>query len=260
MNWSAIILVLIFLLVIFAPFIAPVDPFLTNPEMQLQSPQPSYILGTDYLGRDVLSRVLFGGQRTLGMATAATLVSISIGTLIGLITGSAGERIDWFVTTILNALLAFPSMVLALLMITVLGQGFGTVILVVGLSQVANCARIVRSGVLTVRQMDYILAAQAIGASPVRVVLYHILPNIRSLLLAFTGIVFSYSILMGAALSFLGFAGEPGIPDWGVMLVEGRTAFRYAPWVAIAPGIMITLTIISIHNLLDYYSSSNLST
>lgn len=231
--------------IIVAPLIAPADPMQVDPAHQFAPPTVDHLLGTDLLGRDVLSRVLVGGQHTLLIAALATLIAVIPGVLIGFAGAFTGA--DRLISVLLNAVLAFPGLMLALVVITLVGQGAIPLALATGIPQIAPCARIVRAAVMGARSSGYVESARSLGASPLRVIRVHIAPNVLLPLLAYTGVIFAYSILNSAALSFLGLGGEPGIPDWGVLLNEGRQAFRAAPWIAVAPGLAITLTVMLVN-------------
>ncbi|HVU13653.1 MAG TPA: ABC transporter permease [Phototrophicaceae bacterium] len=247
MRAPLILLAVFIILVILAPLIAPSDPTHTDPVNQLQPPSAEHLLGTDLLGRDVLSRALYGGQHTLLIAGLATLIAVVPGVALGLLSAVA----DKLTSLLINAVLAFPGLLLALVILTVLGQGALPLALATGLIQIAPCARVTRAAVISVSVTGYVEAARGLGASELRVILRHILPNVLSTLLAYTAVIFAYAILNSAALSFLGLGGEPGIPDWGVMLYEGRQAFRLAPWIGAAPGVAITLTVILLNRAAD---------
>lgn len=249
MRVPLLFITVLLLLVIVAPLLAPYDPMRTDPVNQLQPPGGAHLLGTDLLGRDVLSRALVGGQHTLLVAALATAIAVVPGVFLGLL--SAIGVADRAVAVLLNALLAFPGLLLALLLLTLLGQGAIPLALATGCTQIAPCARVTRSALLQVRVLGYVEAAGALGSTRLRVVRYHILPNIMMTILAYTGVIFAYAILNSAALSFLGLGGEPGVPDWGVMLYEGRQAFRSAPWIAAAPGVGITLVVILVNRAAD---------
>jgi len=243
------LLIWLLLFVIVAPLLAPADPMQTNPANQFQAPSGQYWLGTDLLGRDVLSRAFYGGQRTLLIAAVATGIALIPGVLLGLVSGMTGA--DRWIAVFINAVLAFPGLLLALLVLTLVGQGAAQLALATGVTQIAPCARVTRSAVIAVRSTGYIEAARGLGASRLRLIFWHIVPNILTTILAYSGVIFAYSILNSAALSFLGLGGQPGIPDWGAMLYEGRQAFRVAPWIAAAPGIGITLTVILVNRAAD---------
>ncbi len=249
MKRALIILSLIGFFTLFASEIAPADPMETDALHQYQPPSSNHLLGTDALGRDVLSRTLYGGRRTLFVTAAATLITISGGLSLGIAAGLGRAWPDRVVTVLVNALLAFPGLLLALVVLTVLGVGALPLALATALAQVGAFARVARSAVISVRSSSYVEAAVALGATRRRILWYHILPNIQPTLLAYTTVVFSYNLLNSAALSFLGLGGEPGVPDWGVMLAEGRESLRDAPWIGLVPGLAITLTVIALNQL-----------
>ncbi len=244
-----LLLILLIFFVLVAPLLAPFDPTRTDAPNQLLPPSAEHWLGTDLLGRDVLSRALYGGQHTLIIAVLATLIALTPGILLGLLSQVAGA--DRLVALLINAALAFPGLLLALLVITLLGQGALPLALATGIPQIAPCARVTRAALLAVRSQGYVEAAEALGASRIRVIARHLFPNILTTVLAYAGVIFAYAILNSAALSFLGLGGEPGIPDWGVMLYEGRQAFRSAPWIAAAPGLAVTITVILVNRAAD---------
>ncbi|MBC7870925.1 MAG: ABC transporter permease [Chitinophagaceae bacterium] len=217
----------------------------------MQTPSRLHILGTDQLGRDILSRLLYGTQHTLFVALLSTSVAVIPGLLLGVSAGMAKGWVDRFITILVNALLAFPSLIFALVILSLLGQGSWQLALATGGAQIALYARITRSATLSIINFGFIESAQAIGVSKTRLMLRYILPNAQPTLIGYGGLVFSYSMINSAALSFLGLGGEPGLPDWGVMLAEGREAFRIAPWVSLAPGLAITLTVWAVHTLVD---------
>ncbi|NDJ61209.1 MAG: ABC transporter permease [Chloroflexi bacterium] len=245
------LLLLIAALALLAPMLAPYDPLRTDPAVQLQPPGAAHALGTDLLGRDVFSRLLFGAQRTLLLAVLATTIAVLPGALIGLGAGSASPNLDRLIGVLIDAVLAFPGLMLALVVVTLLGSSAESVALATGISQLAPVARVVRAATISVRGEPFIEAAAGLGAGSAHVISRHLLPNIAPTLLVYTGVVCSYSILNNAALSFLGLGGVPGAPDWGVMLSEGRQAFRVAPWIALAPGVAITATIIMLNRAVD---------
>jgi peptide/nickel transport system permease protein len=251
MRIPLVILAVVVVLTLLAPVLSPADPMQTDAGAQLQPPGGSHLLGTDLLGRDILSRVLHGGRRTLLAAALATVFAVIPGAALGLIAGTVGGRLDAAIVMLLNALLAFPALVLALVVLTLLGAGIAPLAIATGTAQVAAYARVARSTVIGVRNMGYVEAAQAAGANRLHVMRHHILPNIQITLLAYAGVVFGYSILNSAALTALGLGGEPGVADWGVMLAEGRTAFRTAPWISIAPGLAVTATVWAVNRLAD---------
>lgn len=239
MNRSFLIVLGVIGVILLLPLFAPYDPMTTQPELQIKPPDWQHVFGTDYLGRDVLSRFLYGGRRTLAIAGGAALIAMLPAAAIALI-----SVVIWkneVTQVVLNAILAFPNLLLALVVLTLGGRGVFSLMLATGLAQVAPCVQVLRARVLELNVEGYVDAAVSMGASRKWIMIQHILPNLRPLLVAYGGVTFSYCLLNGAALSFLGLGGEPGVPDWGVMLAEGRLVYSVAPWVALPPGIAITL-------------------
>lgn len=248
MRLPLITLITVVVITTLAPVLTGADPMHTDTGIALQAPSLQHWLGTDAFGRDVWSRTLYGGRHTLLLAGLATLAAAVPGTLLGL---SFGWRRTRTADAFLNAWLAFPGLLMGFVLLTLLGQGVAPLILATSIAQIAPFAVVTRAAVLVVQPQEYITAAQAAGANSRHILRYHVLPNIRPTLLVYMGVVFGYCILNSAALSFLGLGGEPGIPDWGVMLAEGREALRAAPWIAFAPGIAITLTVMAVNRLAD---------
>ncbi len=246
-NWRIkiplLILTAIIVISLLAPLIAPYDPLSAPSGEELRPPSLTHFLGTDLLGRDVFSRVLYGGRWTLSVAALALLLAFIPGLILGMIAGVNGGLIDHTITIVLDALLAFPGLLLAMSLIALLGNGPFQIAVAVGLAAMPGYARIVRSATLSIREQPYVEAARAIGARPLRVLFWHILPNMAVTLIAFATVILSWAILSAAALNFLGFGGDPALPEWGTMLAEGRQAFRAAPWAAIAPGVAIMFTL-----------------
>ncbi len=227
------------------------DPQLTHAAANRQPPNAVYLLGTDHLGRDVLSRLIYGGQHTLRIAGLATLVATSIGLVWGLGLYILPKFTRPLFYHSLDALLAIPGLLLALLILTLLGQSDLSLALAVGVSQIAAVARVSHGLAKQTYHQEFITAAKALGASSWHITRHHILPNILPPFIAYAGVIFAFSILNSAGLSFLGVGVVPGTPDWGVMLAEGRYAFRAAPWVAFYSGLAISLTVWSINWLAD---------
>ena len=226
-------------LCLIAPWIAPYDPLAEVGE-GLTPPSKAHILGLDWIGRDVFSRVIHGGARTLRIAAFATLIAMCAGIFIGAAAGSGSKVLDRVISLLIDSLLAIPGFVLALVILVLIGTGERSIMLAAAAAQIAPTARIARSAVLSIRTRDYVSAAEQLGASRLWIVWNYLLPNSAPILMAYAAVVFTYTLLNGAALAFLGLGGDPSVPDWGMMLYEGRTAFRSAPWIAFFPGVAIT--------------------
>jgi peptide/nickel transport system permease protein len=244
------------LVLLVSPVLLPLaDPMTTRADI-LEPPQAAYPLGTDALGRDVLSRMIYGGRHTVSVAIIASLIALIPGTAMGILLGLAGDSADRAAMVVVNTLLAVPGLVFALVVLTLLGSG--AVALAIGASQVMIVAQVMRGAVRSSRRAGHIEAARSLGAGWGHIVWWHILADIRPIVLAYAGVVFSYSLLNGAALSFLGLGVELGQPDWGAMLAEGRSYVREAPWISLFPGLAITLTVMAVNGIADRYAQSSM--
>jgi peptide/nickel transport system permease protein len=239
------------LLVLVAPWVARHDPLAMDPASQLMAPGSAHWLGTDPFGRDLWSRLLFGGRRTLLVAGAALAITVSGGLILGLVTGFYGGMLDELVMRVVDVMLSFPGLLLILVFVAMLGAGSQTLAIAVGVAGVPAFTRVVRSAVLAVRSEPYIEAAQSLGGSNARIILRHILPNALGSIIAFATVQFGWAILNASAMSFLGLGESPSIPEWGAMLNLGRGYLRDAPWTSAAPGLAITLTVLAVNVLGD---------
>jgi len=246
-----VILGVIIILSLLAPLIAPHDPLQTYSGEELRPPSARFPLGSDLLGRDVWSRVLYGGRLTLTVAVMALLIAVVPGLIVGMAAGYRGGIWDQTLSALIDALLAFPGLLLALSIVAIIGNGPAQVAFAVGFGGTPAYARIVRSALLAVKARPFVEAAYAIGATPRRVLLAHLLPNMLPTLVAFATVILSWAIVSAAALNFLGFGGELAAPEWGTMLAEGRQAFRVAPWAALAPGAAIMITLLAVNLCAD---------
>jgi ABC-type dipeptide/oligopeptide/nickel transport system permease subunit len=228
-----------------APLLAPAGPLAADTSRALSPPGPGGLLGTDLLGRDVLTRLLWGGRWTLGIGLAGLAIAVGFGLPAGLVAGFFGGWREAALMRLADALLAFPGLLLAMTAVAVLGPGEGAVAVAVGLAAAPAYARVARSAVLEVRVQPYVEAARAIGCSQWRILAHHILPNAAASLVAFAAVQLGWVLLNGAALTFLGLGAPPGAPEWGAMLAEGRGYLRDAPWVSVVPGLALTLTVLA---------------
>jgi len=237
-----IVLLLIFAL--FAPYIATFDPQEMNPVDKLRSPDGTYYFGTDNFGRDIFSRVVFGARTSLAGSAGVILFSLSIGVPIGVSSGYF-RRIEPYLMRLIDVLMAFPPLLLALVLVSILGRGMGNVIIAVGATYLTRTTRIVYGLTLKLREEPYIEAAVASGVKQKWIILKHILPNMMSPLIVQATFTFAFSLLDMAALDFLGLGIPPSIPSWGNMLSEGRMYLTRAPWLLVFPGACIVLTVLS---------------
>lgn len=224
-------------------FVAPYTPTeFVGPPFSL--PSSHYLLGTDFLGRDVLTRVLYGGLSVFVLGISATIIGTVLGVTLGLVAGYARRVADETIMRLLDVVLAFPSVVLAMLFVSILGPRLWLIVLMVGVSHMPRIARVTHAATVEVVARDFVKAAAAVGVSRRRILLFEVLPNISSPLLVEFGLRLTYSIIMIAALSFIGFGMQPPAADWGLMINENRIAIIVQPWVVLAPVIMIgTLTV-----------------
>ncbi len=243
MKSRAIALAVVMLGVCFAPILSPYDPTETK-FTTLAPPSSEHLLGTDLLGRDILSRALHGAPHTLGIGITAASAAFILGIIGGIISTSHSWVVRTATEAIINTTLAFPGLALALIVLTLLGGSTQSIIVAAATAQIAPTIRVIRAALLQVQTQDYMMAAKSLGGSRMWQTRYYLLPNILPTLTAYFGVVFSYCLLNSAALSFLGLNGDPSQADWGTMLYEGRAAFRSAPLAAFIPGMGITLSIL----------------
>lgn len=234
-----------------APLLSPYDPLEVSPTHQFLPPSWEHLAGTDLFGRDVATRVLYGGRLSLSIGVLAVFIAAAPGTLLGLLAGYYGKWVDRLVSWLVDVMLAFPSILLALALIAVLGTGGFNVVLAVGIAGIPQYARLVRGQVLSARRQAYVRAAWTVGCTNTRIILRHILPNILGPLIVLATLDVGWAILNASALSFLGLGVQPPTPEWGAMLNEGRGYLRDAPWVTAAPGLAIALTVLSVNLLGD---------
>jgi peptide/nickel transport system permease protein len=248
---GGIVLMTIAVLSLAAPMLAPYDPLATAPAHQLLPPSLAHPAGTDLLGRDVWSRLLWGGRLSLAAGVLATALAALPGSLLGLLAGYIGGRFDAALMRIVDVLLAFPSLLLALTFVAWLGPGLMSAALAVGFAGVARFVRVARAAALSIRSEPFLEAARVIGCPPARIALYHVAPNVMDTVIVLSSLELGYALLSIGALSFLGLGAQPPTPEWGLMLSEGRVLLREAPWVTAYPGLMITLAVLAFNLLGD---------
>lgn len=253
-----IIVLMTVVVAIFAPQIAPFDPAQTNPVMMLKPPawmeggSSEHLLGTDNLGRDIFSRILYGSRVSLLVGVSAVIVAGLIGVVIGLIAGYYGGFLDNLLMRLVDSFLAIPNILLILVVISVFESGLITLILVIGFTNWVNYARIVRGEVLSVKEREFVRASKSIGTGNKTIILKHILPNIFSSFIVISTLSVAGTIILEASLSFLGLGIQPPAVSWGGMLSAGRDYLATSWWVATFPGIAITITVLGIIFLGDW--------
>jgi peptide/nickel transport system permease protein len=246
-----ICLVLICLASALAPYIAPFDPIQIKLSAKLKPPSLEHWLGTDHFGRDVFSRLLWGGRTSLSVGLLVVALAFVLGVPLGLVSGYFGGRIDNLTMRLVDALLAFPPLLLAVALVGLLGPDIQNVMLALGIVQAPVLARMVRGSTLAVREDLYVTAARALGAGPWRIVLSHLLRNVMSPIIVQLTIVFSAAVVAEASLSFLGFGTQPPNPSWGRDMSEARRFLGDAPWMFLAPTGAIMLCVLSINFMGD---------
>lgn len=231
---------------IFAPYVAPFDPVKQDFNVMMKAPTVVHWMGTDSYGQDIFSRVIYGARYALIIGIFSVMIGAVGGLIIGLAAGLSGGWAEWVLMRLIDAILALPSLILAVAFIAILGQGVDKVVIAVGLSMIGPFARTVRSDVMQVRVQLFIEAAQLMSISYLRVILRHVLPNIIFPLAVQVTIRVSEAILVSSSLSFLGIGVTPPTPDWGLMIAEGRDFVSFAPWMSAMPGFALALLLIAL--------------
>jgi len=244
---GALILLAAVFLALASPYLHTINPIKLSIAERLQAPSQVHWFGTDHLGRDVYSRVLYGSRISLGGAVMACLLAFASGGLLGVISGFVGGRTDMVLMRVADVFLAFPSLLLAIGISAALGQGTLSIVLALWLVYTPRFARLSRAAVLQVRDLDYVMAARSAGATPTRVAGRHVVPNILSPVIVQVSVYFSEMILAEAALSFLGLGSPPPAPSWGNILSDGREYMVMAPWISVFPGLVILFTVLGIN-------------
>lgn len=244
---AALVLIAVCLAAIFAPWLAPGEHVKMSPADRFQSPGEGGLLGTDSFGRDITSRIIYGLRISLGVGVVSVLISAFCGSVIGLVSGYLGGWVDYLAMRVVDVLFSFPSVILAILIVSIIGAGFTSIIVAIALVQTPIFARIVRASTLSLRSIEYVEAARASGAAHGRIMVRHILPNIAGPILVQLALSMSGAVIIEAALSFLGLGAVPPTPSLGSMLSENRTAMELAPWTVLYPGIALAILVLSIN-------------
>lgn len=243
---SFLVILAMVIMAIAAPLVAPHDPNELRPSARLQAPNTTFLLGTDQVGRDVLSRLIYGARVSIWVGIMAIVIGTGSGVVIGLVSGFAGGKLDLIVQRVVDAVLAFPGLILALVLVTVLGPGLEKLFIAVGVSIAPGQSRVVRSAVLSIKENVYVEAGRAVGATNTRLLLKYLLPNVMPIIIVLASLLLGAAILIEAGLSFLGLGVQPPTPSWGNMLsAEGRRYMELAPWMAVFPGACIMLVVLA---------------
>ena len=242
---------LMLLLSFFLPVMVGHTPFEMDNTARLQGPSPQHWLGTDQFGRDVLSRTMYGTRISLLTGIVAVLTASLPGLWLGLLAGYYGGWIDILITGATNVMLAFPGLLLSMLIIAWLGPGLGNAMLAIGLAGTPNYIRLTRSNTIRLKKAWFIRAARIVGCTDGRILTHHLLPNIITPIIALATLDVAWAILNASMLSFLGLGAQPPTPEWGAMIEQGRGFLRQAPWISLAPGAMMVLTVLAINLIGD---------
>lgn len=239
----------LFLIAVVGPYLAPQDPFKMDTLLRLKPPGGTHLFGTDEFGRDIFSRMLHGTRISLMIGAISVGIALVIGGALGLLSGYIGGWVDHSIMAVMDLLLAFPTILLALAIVAVLGPSLNNAMMAVGLAAVPAFTRLVRGSVLVVRTQVYIEAARAVGGTSVWIMWKHVLPNVIAPILVLVTLQFPAALLSSAALGFIGLGAQPPSPEWGAMMVSARTFLRRAPWMVNYPGFAIMLTVLGFNLL-----------
>ena len=254
---GSVIVVSVLLIALLAPLLAPHDPYQQDLLKRLVPPvwdsrgSWEHVLGTDHLGRDYLSRLIYGARISLLIGIGAALISGIIGTIMGVMAGYFGGRVDMIVTFMITVRLSMPVVLVALAVVAIVGGSLQVVIAVLGLLLWDRFAVVMRSSTLQIRSMDYVAAARAVGCSTSRVLMTEVMPNVVNNLIVITTIEIAHAIILEAALSFLGLGVQPPMPSWGLMVSEGKDMMLLEPWLITIPGVALFLLVLAINLMGD---------
>jgi len=248
---GASIVIILILIAIFAPAISPYDPIKQNFKIQLQPPSADHLFGTDEFGRDILSRVFHGARWALFVGFLADSIALVFGVTLGLLAGYYGGWLDGVIRWLTDVMLAFPYLLLAMIVVAVLGPGITNAMIAVGVVYMPQYIRLVRGTVLSIREQEYIEAARCVGMSPTRIIFRHVLPNCIAPIIVMATLAIGWAIVETAGLSFLGLGAQPPMPEWGAMLASGRNYMLTAWWIATFPGLAILVVVIGFNILGD---------
>lgn len=255
---GALLVLLSIVCAVFAPYISPHDPTAgsilnrLDPPIWLKGGDPHFLLGTDPVGRDVLSRIIWGARDSLYIGVSSIVMSLVIGVPVGLIAGYYGRWVDDVLMRVTDVMLTFPFILLAILVMALFGPGVNKVVIVLGVSGWASFARVVRSQVLALREQEYVMAATIIGAPTWRILAKHIFPGTIGPIIVISTMTIGVNILLASGLSFLGLGVDPSIPDWGGMLAAGQIYLTTAWWVDVFPGVALMLTVLGFNLFGDW--------
>jgi peptide/nickel transport system permease protein len=254
-NWlgmiGAVIVALMVVMAVFAPFLAPRDPASQDLRARRAAPSAERLLGADEFGRDILSRVIYGSRASLVVAVASVAIGLTLGSFLGAVAGYLGGVLDAVVMRTMDLFLAFPYLLLAIVIVSALGPGLQNTVIAIAVWTIPAFARVARSAVLQLKERDFVTAALALGAKEARVMHAHLLPNFAATLMVYASLYLAYAILMESALSFLGLGVQPPTASWAGMIASGRNYITTAPHIATIPGIAIATAVLGFNLLGD---------
>lgn len=234
-----------------APILAPFDPYAIDMDSSLQAPSLTHPFGTDFFGRDLLSRLVYGARISLVVGVLSRIIAVALGALLGLLAGYFGGRVDGVIMRLADVTMAYPGLLLLIAVMAVVGPSMMSLFIALGIVGWAGVARVIRSQVLTLREREYILAIKSLGGSSSVILFRHLLPNCISQLLVVFSMGLGMAIMAESSLSFLGLGAQPPAPSWGSMISSGLSYLRVEPWLSIAPGLVITITVLGFNLLGD---------
>ncbi len=250
-RFGTIFLLIVTVLAIGAPYIAPYAPYEQDLLNRFKPPSRSHLMGTDEVGRDTFSRILYGARISLSIAMISTLAGVVVGSLLGLVSGFFGGRLDEIIMRLLDIVYAFPGVLLAVLIVSIIGPGVANLIFVLVIWGAPTLARIVRGSVLSLKEQDFVSAARALGAGSPQIMFRHLFLNCMAPIIVYASLGVAGAILTAASLGFLGLGVQPPTPEWGAMLSEARKQLLTSPWMGVFPGAAIFLTVLSINFIGD---------
>lgn len=250
-TFGLVILTFIVAVAIVGYFWTPYDPYAVAPRARFLPPDPAHLMGTDQLGRDILSRIMAGAHLTLLTGFLSVAIALSVGATLGVLGAYLGGRTDLAIVASMDILLAFPAVLLALGIVAILGGSVTNVIVAVGIATIPVFNRVSRAAVLSVTARPYVRSAVAMGGTDSHIVIRHVLPNVAGPIVVLTAITIAGAILVGSALSFLGLGAPPPTPEWGVMLNDARAYIQHGWWLTVMPGVAIALTVLALNLLGD---------
>lgn len=250
LDYAAIAVVGLIALAVIAPgMLTPFDPLAGDETAVLAAPSATHWFGTDYLGRDLLSRVIHGTARTLLGSALAVVIALVAGSVLGLVAASFGGWVDALISRLVDVLLSIPGLLLSMVVVVSLGFGALNAAVAVGIASIAAFTRLMRSEVLTVKDLPFVEASHHLGGSRVSVLLRHVLPNASSAVLSLTALQFGLAIIWISSLSFLGYGAPPPEPEWGLLVSEGREYVVSSPWLVVIPGLVIAVSVLSLSRI-----------